>query len=86
MTEREEKRVTKYLMNVMLGKEMETEYITVKTGKDTTEVQVVEHKIPTALRLKAVELLLKNNDVNANATFNTIPIVLRDDLNSGGGI
>ena len=79
MTEREEKRVKRYLMNVMLGKETESEYMSVKTGKDTTDVKYIEKPIATSLRLKAAELLLKAFGENGEG-FDSMPVVLRDDV------
>lgn len=82
MTEREEKRIKRYLTNVMLGKETEGDYITVKTGKDTTDVKYVERPIPTTLRLKAAELLIKAFSADITG-FGAVPVVLCDDLSGG---
>ena len=83
MTEREEKRIKRYLTNVMTGKESEGDYITVKTGRDTTELQYIERPVPTTLRLKAAELLIKAFGDNVSG-FDTVPVVLCEDFKGGG--
>ena len=81
MKESEERRIKRYLMRVMLGKETEGDYVSVKTGKDTTEMRYIERPIPTTLRLKAAEMLLKG--FGDGAGFDMLPVVLYDDI--GGG-
>lgn len=78
MTEREERRIKRYLTNVMLGKETEGDYISVKTGKDTTDIKYVERPIPTPLRLKAAEILLKA--FGGDGICTSLPVVLYSDI------
>ncbi|MBO5560980.1 MAG: hypothetical protein J6A07_04965 [Firmicutes bacterium] len=82
MKETEERRIKRYLTRVMLGKEVEGDFVSVKTGKDTTEMQYIERPIPTTLRLKAAEMLLKGfGDCSG---LDMLPVVLYDDIGGCG--
>lgn len=67
-----------YLTRIMKGLEVEKDSVVIKTGKDTTDIKVIEKPLTVTLRLKAAEMLIKwltgNNDTEV------VPVVINDDL------
>lgn len=67
-----------FLTRVMQGLECEKETVTIKTGKDTTDIKKVDKPISVTNRLRAAELLIKW--LNGTDEEDILPVVIKDDM------